>query len=73
MRVYRRRFRPALSGSLLVLLFFAAMPAWSADKSRLRVDDYQIEAELNPHSHKISARAKVKFTALDDLTIATFE
>jgi len=74
MRIYRRRCRPALSGSLsLLLLVFVALPAWSAEKSRLRVDDYQIEADLNPHSHKISARAKVKFTALDDLSIATFE
>ena len=50
-----------------------SVPAWSAEKTRLRVDDYQIEAELNPHSHKISARTKVKFTALDDLSVATFE
>ena len=40
---------------------------------RLRVDDYQIDAELTPHTHKITARAKVKFTALEDLNIATFE
>jgi hypothetical protein len=40
---------------------------------RLRVDDYQIEAELSPHTHKIVARAKVKFTALEDLNVATFE
>jgi len=49
------------------------LPAWSAEKARLRVDDYQIEAELNPHQHKINAKAKVKFTALDDLSVATFE
>ena len=40
---------------------------------RLRVDDYQIDAELIPHTHKITAQAKVKFTALEDLNIATFE
>src|SRR5207244_2279700 len=51
-----------------------SLSARAADqKSRLRVDDYQIEADLNPHSHKISAKAKVKFTALDDLSVATFE
>jgi peptidase M1-like protein/tetratricopeptide repeat protein len=75
MRVYRRRFRLALLGSypLLLLIVCTASPASAAEKSRLRVDDYQIEAELNPHSHKISAHAKVKFTALDDLSVATFE
>src|SRR6201987_3414536 len=75
MRVSRRRCRPALSaGVSLFLIVFMSLSAWSADqKSRLRVDDYQIEADLNPHAHKISARAKVKFTALDDLSVATFE
>jgi aminopeptidase N len=40
---------------------------------RLRVDDYQIDAELNPHAHKITARARVRFTALDTFNVATFE
>ncbi len=47
--------------------------AWAAEKTRLRVDDYQIDAELSPHSHKLTAKAKVKFTALEDLNIASFE
>jgi tetratricopeptide (TPR) repeat protein len=55
---------------LVVLL---AMPSRAADKARLRVDDYQIEAELSPHLHQITARAKVKFTALQDLSVAVFE
>ncbi|MGC1437549.1 MAG: hypothetical protein WA847_16775, partial [Terriglobales bacterium] len=50
-----------------------SLPAWAAEKARLRVDDYQIDAELTPHTHKIAARAKVKFTALEDITAATFE
>jgi aminopeptidase N len=37
------------------------------------VDDYQIDAELVPHTHTLSARAKVRFTALDDLNVAIFE
>jgi aminopeptidase N len=73
MYVNHRRFRPAVSVTLVPLLFCLTLPAWSAEKARLRVDDYQIEAELNPHQHKISAKAKVKFTALDDLSVATFE
>jgi aminopeptidase N len=50
-----------------------SLPAWAAEKVRLRVDDYQIDAELTPHSHKLAAHARVKFTALEDLNIATFE
>jgi hypothetical protein len=47
--------------------------AWAAEKTRLRVDDYQIDAELSPHSHKLTAKARVKFTALEDVNIASFE
>ena len=74
MRFPYRRYRPATTFTLVCLLLcLVSVPSWSAEKTRLRVDDYQIEAELNPHSHKISARTKVKFTALDDLSVATFE
>jgi len=55
------------------LLLFAALPASAAEKMRLRVDDYQIDAQLDPHAHKLTARAKVKFTALEDLSVAVFE
>jgi hypothetical protein len=47
--------------------------SWAAEKARLRVDDYQIEAKLEPHLHQITARAKVKFTATQDLAVAVFE
>lgn len=53
--------------------FFLTTTTWAAEKPRLRVDDYQIEAELTPHLHQISAHAKVKFTALQDLNTAVFE
>jgi len=68
-----RRVRRALFLFLACVFVFMSLPAWAADKMRLRVDDYQIEAELSPHVHKIVARAKVKFTALEDLNVATFE
>ena len=72
MQLHPRRLRRALA-SLALLAVLVSVPTWAAEKMRLRVDDYQIEAELSPHSHKIAARAKVKFTALDDLNVATFE
>jgi len=50
-----------------------ATPSWAAEKARLRVDDYQIQVELAPHLHQITSRAKVKFTALQDLSVAVFE
>ena len=69
-----RRMRRALKLPLiLLLLLVTSAPMWAVEKNRLRVDDYQIEAELSPHAHKLTARAKVKFTALEDLSIATFE
>src|SRR5277367_402675 len=68
----RRQCR-ALTIFLASLLLLASLSAQAAEKARLRVDDYQIDAELTPHTHKIAARAKVKFTALEDITAATFE
>src|SRR5438094_10120521 len=65
--------RRAFVFCVALFLFFLYLPLNAAEKMRLRVDDYQIEAELNPHAHKLSARAKVKFTALEDLTLASFE
>jgi aminopeptidase N len=70
-----RRERRALRFCVTLALIFPSLSLYSlaADKMRLRVDDYQIEAELSPHGHKLTAHAKVKFTALEDLNVATFE
>src|SRR5271155_2673270 len=74
MQIQLRRAQSVLSGSsALLLLLFIAIPSWADEKVHLRVDDYQIEVELTPHLHQISARAKVKFTALQDLNTAIFE
>src|SRR5580765_3327374 len=72
MQIDRRRVIGVFTISL-TLLVLAASPSWAAEKARLRVDDYQIEATLKPHLHQITARAKVKFTALQDLSVAVFE
>src|SRR6267154_6576773 len=74
MLIHPRRALSVLASSLtlsLVVLF--AIPSRAAEKARLHVDDYQIEAELTPHLHQITATAKVKFTALQDLNVAVFE
>ncbi len=69
-----RRGRCVLTSFLtFCLALLLALPGWAAEKSRLRVDDYQIEATLEPHLHQITARAKVKFTAQQDLSVAVFE
>jgi aminopeptidase N len=57
----------------LFLTSAANRPAMAAEKPRLRVDDYQIAVELLPQSHKLTARATVKVTALDELSVATFQ
>jgi len=55
------------------LLSFLILPALSAEKSRVRAEDYVIDAEIVPRTHHLSARAKVKFVALDDTNFGTFE
>ncbi len=57
----------------LSLASVANQLAMAAEKPRMRVDDYQIDVELLPQSHKLTARATVKVTALDDLSVATFQ
>ncbi len=74
MLTFRRRALGALTCSLTLLLpILLETPSRAAEKARLRVDDYQIQATLTPHLHQITARAKVKFTALQDLSVAVFE
>ena len=47
MLMHERRALGVLTSSLtLVLVVLLAAPSWAAEKARLRVDDYQIEAEL---------------------------
>ncbi len=69
-----RRARRALVFAVLACSFLLmSSSTWAAEKVRLRVDDYQIDAEISPHVHKLTARAKVKFTALEDTNVATFQ
>ncbi|HET7185141.1 MAG TPA: M1 family aminopeptidase [Terriglobales bacterium] len=58
---------------LLAGLATLALPAAAAEKVRLRVDDYQIQAELQPKTHRLIGHARVKFTALEDISVASFE
>lgn len=72
MLVAPRPWRRAVTLIAVLGCFFFSPPTWAAEKLRFHVDDYQIDAVLNPHDHKIAARAKVKITAIEDLNIATF-
>src|SRR5512140_3185531 len=68
-----RPLHRTIAATLLFALAFAGLPARAAEKSHFHADDYQIEAILSPHDHKLTARAKVKITATEDLNIATFQ
>ncbi len=67
----RRPFRRA--SLLLAAVFCLALSAMGAEKSRIKALDYVIDAEINPKTHFLTAHAKVKFTALDDVNFASFE
>src|SRR5262249_23182303 len=59
-------------------LFFGVVvsllaPALAAEKARVKAEDYAIDAEIVPKTHRLIAKARVKFTALDDINFATFE
>src|ERR1700719_1095874 len=73
-QLWRGKSAITIALTLLILLLVAwPSSSWAVERARLRVDDYKIEAELTPHVHQISTRVKVKFTALQDLSVAIFE
>ena len=67
-----RRIRWALILFLTLPILVGPPRARAAEKMRLRVENYQIDASLEPHVHQMSATAKVTFTALEDLNVASF-
>ena len=79
MRLYWKfyHFRPARRAVVSTFAFWlclaAVRPALAAEKTRLRVDDYQIDVQLLPENHKLTARASVKVTALEDINVAVFQ
>src|SRR6185312_7874993 len=67
-----RPMRRAYLAFGLFLFLALTLPALG-QKPRLKVEDYQIDAEILPKSHHLTAPAKVKFTALEDVNFASFE
>jgi aminopeptidase N len=73
--------RPARRALCLSVVFFVGLfltsvanrPALAAEKTRLRADDYQIDVELLPQTHKLTAHATVRVTALEDLSVVTLQ
>jgi tetratricopeptide (TPR) repeat protein len=67
--------RPLWRASLVfsALVFVLGASSLAAERPRIKVDSYVINAEIQPATHKLIARAKVNFTALDDIAVATFE
>ncbi len=73
-RFHSRPLSRALYLYLVIFLsFIAARSSEAAEKPRLRVDDYQIDAEILPQTHKLTAHAVVKITALEDVAVASFQ
>jgi hypothetical protein len=66
------RFRPLIVACALLCCAAGAL-AQAVQTSRIQVDHYDITAELQPRTHRLIAHAVVKFTALDDISAATFE
>ncbi len=61
-------------GRVLVFSLFALVSTCiAAEKQRVQLNDVAVSAVVFPQTHQIKAQARVKFTALDDITIAIFE
>jgi len=71
---HTRPGRRALGFATVIFLTLATtMPALAVEKARFRTDDYKIDVELLPQTHKLTARATVKVTALDNVNAVTFQ
>ena len=73
LRTFSRR--PASLCLLAVLLFTgtAAYAQQLSSKPLINITGYVIDASLDPATHQLHATARVTFTALDALPVATFE
>ena len=69
----RTPVRAVLTTLTVLAVLFPMATLRAAEKPRIQAEDYAIEARVSPQSHKLTARAVVKFVALDDISIATFE
>ena len=60
--------------AVLALASLAAAQDKGGSRGRIDVDNYVIDAEVNPHTQALTANVKVRFTALDsDISSASFE
>ena len=64
---------PVISLFLSLFLLLTGAASVAAERPRIHVDDYEINAEIFPATHKLTAHAIVRFTALDDISVAIFE
>lgn len=68
------RRAPAFRIILCALALIAAVaPGFAQAPPKIKVDDYVIDAELLPRTGKLQAKAKVKITALEPVSVAVFE
>ncbi len=58
---------------LIVFVLALVSTCFAAEKPRIQLNDVAVNAVILPQTHQIKAQARVKFTALDDINIATFE
>src|SRR5258707_3607605 len=71
MQIARRPLRRAYL--LFGLILSVLVPALGAERARVKAEDYVIDAEIVPRTHHLTARVRVRFTALDDVNFASFE
>ncbi|HVZ61667.1 MAG TPA: M1 family aminopeptidase [Terriglobales bacterium] len=72
-RPFVRRTSSGRWSWLLLCILLASMAAPAQNRQRIDVEDYQIDVELQPRTHRLTATARVKFTALDDVNVVSFE
>src|SRR5271168_2095694 len=70
-RFSSRGLRPVIVALALITLA-AALPAQER-RGRIRVENYTIDAEIQPATQSLIATAEVRFVPLDNVSAASFE
>ncbi len=68
-----RKTAPGFVRALAIVLLALSAMAFAAERQRIHIDDYAIQAVVTPQTHQIKAQARVKFTATEDLNIVILE
>src|SRR5437870_2726786 len=72
-RVCPPGIRGKIASFCAVLALLCSLPAFAAERQRVKADDFSINADINPSLHRLKATARVHLVALEDTNFVSLE